>query len=249
MRILTQDNSTPEIRAARLGARLADTPALTVPFEKLAQSDLRKGDVFVGSVEYVLGAMRLRGIQPPLNMSYPQALQAYLHRKVSRKRLCEIDEGRDVFVKPVSTKLFTGFVLKHEQKFEAYDEHDQEQIRVMRSAASDTEVYVGEPVQFLSEWRYYVLRGEVIGSARYDPDGEDSAPEPNIGVVRDAVRNFRGPAAYALDFGVLSRGETALVEANDGWALGLYGQSLSAREYLDFLVARWNELEEGSPAA
>ncbi len=52
------------------------------------------------------------------------------------------------------------------------------------------------------------------------------------------------PAGYALDAGVLDSGETALVEVNDGYALGFYGSVITQRaeRYLDLLEARFSEL-------
>ncbi len=39
---------------------------------------------------------------------------------------------------------------------------------------------------------------------------------------RDAERSGEGTAGYGLDLGVLSGGQTALVEWNDGFSLGAY---------------------------
>ena len=39
---------------------------------------------------------------------------------------------------------------------------------------------------------------------------------------------------------MLTTGEMALVEANDGYSLGAY--QISARAYADLLIARWREL-------
>ena len=53
------------------------------------------------------------------------------------------------------------------------------------------------------------------------------------------------PVSYGIDFGVLASGATALVEVNDGWALGLYGRALSARDYYRLLRTRWDQLRAG----
>lgn len=47
-------------------------------------------------------------------------------------------------------------------------------------------------------------------------------------------------AGYAIDFGVLSTGETALVEMNDGFSVGAYG--INQEDYTDMVMARWEEL-------
>src|SRR4051812_22367020 len=44
----------------------------------------------------------------------------------------------------------------------------------------------------------------------------------------------------AGDFGVLENGQTALVEANDGYSLGAY--QITASNYTNVLLTRWAEL-------
>ena len=44
-----------------------------------------------------------------------------------------------------------------------------------------------------------------------------------------------------MDFGILSSGETCLVEVNDGYSLGRY-DGISGADYTDLLIARWRQL-------
>ncbi|MMZ67938.1 hypothetical protein D1872_305770 [compost metagenome] len=48
------------------------------------------------------------------------------------------------------------------------------------------------------------------------------------------------PKGYAVDFGLTDKGETLLVEVNDGYSLGHYG--LFSLDYAKLLSARWAEL-------
>jgi hypothetical protein len=48
------------------------------------------------------------------------------------------------------------------------------------------------------------------------------------------------PWAYCLDVGVLDTGETALVEMNDAFSIGMY-EGMEAC-YPDLLTTRWQEL-------
>ena len=122
----------------------------------------------------------------------------------------------------------------------------------------DFPVWLSEPVKFVSEWRYYVLDGVVVGAGRYD-EGPDEAPKPDVSRVSAAASEMSlsgslAPAAYALDFGVMDDGRTALIEANDAWALGYYqgdtpGPKVNPcearcehRTYAKMLYARWNQL-------
>jgi hypothetical protein len=65
-----------------------------------------------------------------------------------------------------------------------------------------------------------------------------------MSTVNQALLEYRksgeAPSAYGIDFGVLESGQTALVEANDGYALGAY--KIAAEPYTDLLVRRWQEL-------
>jgi ATP-grasp domain, R2K clade family 2 len=47
-------------------------------------------------------------------------------------------------------------------------------------------------------------------------------------------------AGYAIDFGVLATGETALVEMNDGFGIGAY--QIDSKNYTDLIWARWEQL-------
>ncbi|MMZ69751.1 hypothetical protein D1872_326510 [compost metagenome] len=63
-------------------------------------------------------------------------------------------------------------------------------------------------------------------------------------MIIDAIRDLTecgAPAGYAVDFGVLSTGQTALVELNDGFSIGAY-DGIEAGLYWEVIQARWQEL-------
>lgn len=102
----------------------------------------------------------------------------------------------------------------------------------------DIAVWCSEKVNFISEWRLWVLRGEIIGLTPY-AGRWDVFPDQNV--LKAAAGAYRhSPAAYALDFGVTDKGKTLLVEASDGLALRSFG--LDPVKYVRFLAARWQEL-------
>lgn len=47
---------------------------------------------------------------------------------------------------------------------------------------------------------------------------------------------------YGINFGVTSKGETLLVEVNEGYALGCYGLFLDL--YVKLIITRWAELTD-----
>ena len=109
------------------------------------------------------------------------------------------------------------------------------------SVGRSQEVWCSDVVTWSSEYRVYVIGAHIISIDLYAGDPKvvlDSA------IVDAALAAFRAsgeaPSAYGIDFGVLTTGQTALVEANDGYALGAY--QISAGAYTDLLLTRWNEL-------
>ncbi|MFK4706178.1 hypothetical protein ABIC83_003017 [Roseateles asaccharophilus] len=205
---------------------------------------LCSGGLPVGSVEFVREAIKVAGVIEPSSVSYPVPLDGHLGRKLDLMPLGRV-RGRQ-FVKPATTKLFTGFVWDPALKDSEYSEHDLEQLTVLRALPPQTMVWVSPPVKFLCEHRIYVDAGVILGSARYDQDGADDAPWPDTDVVRKAVDVLSGtqdfPVSYGLDVGVLDSGETVLVEVNDAWALGYYGNAIEPKDYLAMLTRRWMQI-------
>jgi hypothetical protein len=138
------------------------------------------------------------------------------------------DRSPPLFVKPVGDKIFAGAVMR-----------EFRDLIPTRELAGDVLVWASTPVDFLSEWRCFVLEGELVGIGHYKGD---PLRFPDSSVVKAAVGDYAldAPAAYALDFGVVADSQTSLVEANDGFSLGCYG--LGPLAYTRFLEARWREL-------
>ncbi|KAF0845718.1 ATP-grasp domain-containing protein [Nocardia caishijiensis] len=195
-------------------------------------------DAFLaGDLPAVHAAMRQLGIPIPPPDDYPETLAAFLGRKVwtttlgAVERMMESSSATPVFVKPAEhRKSFTGSVCYSERDFGAWG-----------GASRRQRVWCSEVVTWLSEFRVYVIDGRVVATDHYA--GDDSA-ELDTTVVRAAIdtyhRDATAPSAYAVDFGVLANGDTALVEVNDGYALGAY--RIAADHYTELLATRWREL-------
>jgi hypothetical protein len=174
-------------------------------------------------------------IPPPLNLPLP--LTAFAGRHVWETTLGairrEVESGLEgpVFIKPlVETKSFAGCVVAGAAELERLQHFDD-----------GLGIQAAEPVQFLSEWRYYVHRGAVVGIAHYKGDWSSV---PDSAIVRQAVSSYaNAPAAYSLDFGITPEGRTLLVEANDAFALGAHG--IDAVAYARMLEDRWLEITGG----
>lgn len=244
--ILRQPNSTHETRTVMHAAMLENIPVQIAAEDILLRysAQLRQGTALpIGSVEYVRAAMQIGRIKEPVFSPYPQSLWHMLHRKIEQIPVAQV--RGEWFVKPVKTKLFNGFTLNTSKPPGALCEHDLEQFNIFSGMRPDELVWISTTVKFVAEWRYYILDGLIAGQARYDPDGENDAPDPDYVVVKNALKQMT--AAFprltcSLDVGVLEDGRTALVECNDAWALGLYGKSLEPRTYLQMLQFRWGQM-------
>lgn len=184
------------------------------------------------------------GINP-----YPDELMPYMHRKVERKKWIDAREEAlegHMFIKPVIQKQFTGTVLSTLLDTIRTGKMDE-----------DHEVFVCEPVNFVSEWRVYVHEHEIVGIKPYFHKEEyDYQLVPFYPDVKRMIEAYKpsSPIAYGMDVGVIlkepnhSRDKlpsycnalTSLVEINDGICLGNYG--LDPIHYAEMISSRWTEL-------
>ena len=166
----------------------------------------------------------------PKNVDYPDELQEFLGRSLRRTQLGEVRTLVDShFVKPVQHKIFNG-MLWHNDEFSR---------RLIVTQADDVEVWISDLVNFVSEYRSFILDGEILDCRHYKGDWSKA---PNRSVVELGVQAMKGncPIAYCLDWGVTDEGKTLLVEMNDAYSFGNYG--LSPAIIALMLSARWHEM-------
>lgn len=193
-------------------------------------------DLVAGSIQFMQRAVRAYGRTLAEHTPYPECLDHLLYRKVRRLKTLKsakglLDRGETHFIKPQGWKLFTGFVATHSDDFR------------FNGASVQTPVWISEVVKFVSEWRVYVVHGEVL-DIKFADHGGDRTVRPSRGAIASAVKRLTtagAPAGYAIDFGVLATGETALVELNDGFSIGAYDR-VSAETYWRVIQARWQQL-------
>jgi hypothetical protein len=214
----------------------------TVPFHGFGDieelDDLGPDVGLAGYTGDVWTALDKLGVERPPSLDYPDELKDFLGRTIERSRLKNVRNGiypEGKFIKPVEQKLFTGFVIKGSA---------QDRIR-LAPYDDEEEVWTSPAVKFVSEYRCFVLRGELIGVKHYTGDW---AIPPERSVIQFALKSWRSkPAACTLDFGVVLSGHnratkraTLLIEVNDGFAVGHYG--LDSCLYAQVVEARWEEL-------
>ena len=205
-----------------------------LPFYKkhLKQGKLKitSNDFIAGEIETMFTAMKQLGIHYEYN-DYPKCMNKYLHRKIWESSIKDIkdelfDKGfiNPVFIKPKDKlKKFTGFVIK------SIDDLDN-----INNAGDNTKIFCSEPVNFVSEYRCPVINGEIRDFFFYYGDNNALIDK---GVVQEMVKDFvNSPKAYYIDVGVLSTGETALIEVNDAISIGIY--SMQKELYTELIMTK-----------
>jgi len=141
------------------------------------------------------------------------------------------DDFKPFFIKPKEQlKRFTGKIIES-----LYD------LGSLTNVSKQTTVFCSDVVNWLSEYRAFVIDGEVKDVRHYSGDPEVTADDAIIKSAVDTLEaSGQANAAYAIDFGVLDDGATALIELNDGFSLGSYG--LGRTIFADLTLARWQEL-------
>lgn len=185
---------------------------------------LIRTNLFVGSVEFMREVFAKANVNPRMIMN--------TDRPVYRRTMAEIrkDVNNDVkwFVKPFQQKLFTGLVV------------DKYSISSLREFSDDLEVMAYVPLpKILSEWRTYVLNGQIQDCRNYAGDFRIS---PNYDFIEEKIRKYRDklPVAFTLDVGVHEGNGDVIIEFNDMYAIGNYG--LPNDTYLIMLRQRYFEI-------
>lgn len=182
-----------------------------------------------GFVGDAFAALKLIGVPLPAPLDYPEEIESYLGRKVWRSTLDQVSVGE--FVKPIRHKLFTGRLWTGSIA-------DRLATEGVAGVAQAEPVWRSEVVEFVAEFRAFVLEDRLLDVRRYRGDWS-RAPDRET-VSRAVMAYGSSPVAYSLDWGVTADGRTLLVEANDSFALGAYG--LDSVLYARMISARWEEL-------
>jgi ATP-grasp domain-containing protein len=193
--------------------------------------------VTVGHIAAVRRALERAGCPAPELPDFPEGLRPWLERSLERSTLGEVRRRFEqdpaafpLHVKPaLDDRLFQGTLIR------AFRD-----LIPLAAVDPEAEVWVQGAVEFTSEWRAYVLDGEILRVCNYKGD---PLQFPNRSVLEAGLAAFSGaPRAYGADWGVTASGRTLLVEVNDAYALGNYG--LHGHELAGFMEARWRELTQ-----
>lgn len=204
------------------------------------QLPLSRDALVCGDVDMVEGAMKQLGIPPPQLNDYPDSLHSRLGRKVWRSSIARLEsavfEGGEVFAKPAGRrKLFTGRIFS-----------SSTDLNSVSGISRQEPIWCSEIVHWIAEYRVYVIHAKVVAIDHYRGDAAVGLNEAAVTEAIDAfTKSGEAPAAYGIDFGVLETGDTALVEVNDGYALGAY--AIAGEPYTRLLLTRWLQLAGFTP--
>ncbi len=205
--------------------------------EELSSKNLDDETIVVGGIPRVIQALNMLGMEIPDLESVPESIQKYAQRLVwqgtiNDARVC-VDKGASLFIKPLAKdrKLFVGKVVKN--------------YRDLANTASLEGTYpviCSEPISMVSEYRVFVINGEIVGCKHYKGDFRIF---PDFKIIESSVNDFvDAPSGYGIDFAVTDSGETVLIEVNEGFSLGAYG--LTPLVYSSLLEARWKGFKKRS---
>lgn len=205
-------------------------------------------DIMIGSVEATTLFFKKCEIKAPAYLGYPESLQEYLGRKITSTIVGDLTNDFPYFIKPKNdVKLFTGTLCENENQLKLF--------KSQYPVTNETELLLSEPLDFLSEYRCFIHKGQLQGIHWYKGDFKIF---PNINHVEKMIELYKdAPVSYTLDVGVIPfvdelgyaehQGfihDTVLVEVNDMWAIGSYG--FDAQKYVRMTIDRFQEIYRNS---
>ena len=183
-------------------------------FEDLT-AEIARDCIAVGSVEFVNRALELGYNADPMK---PINIPSVLFNEDYLGRRCEIVDNktdvRKLFLKWNTNKVFlksnSGVKVGYTDFYTLRD-----------NIPDDSEYFVSEPVDVVSEWRCFVYRGVLKGVKNYSGDVWTL---PSKGFVEDCIREIGDSiTAYTLDVAVLKSGRSVVLEVHNFLSCGLYG--------------------------
>lgn len=165
-----------------------------------------KGYIPVGSIEFVLTYYkRYYNIDDIKPICIPDELnkEKYLLRKVGKgSDIADFDLNKPLFIKNISA-------FKKETI-----------IDYMRKSFENDRFLISECIDIKSEWRGFVLNGDLLDIRCYSGD---FTIFPNVDIIYDMIKDYtEAPKAYTIDVAVTERG-TVLIEIHQFFSCGLYG--------------------------
>lgn len=204
-------------------------------YEDIEEVPATKFNIVIGPIEDTISYWKRIGVEAPEALNVPLSLRAYTERYIVYTTMKGVRNKTEFpfFIKPKKIKAFIPGVVKNEKELNIF----------FGTLSDDTEVMISGKVNFVSEYRCFIIGGEVkavchyLGDPLIFPDGE---------IIQEMANYYSDctSVGYSLDVGVLDNGDTVLVECNDGWSLGSYG--CDPIIYTNLLTKRWFEITKNA---
>ena len=172
-------------------------------------------------------SLNLALIEPPLDL-LAELPERFLRRAVEFATFADLKRlQRRTFVKPADPL---------DKWFDAGVYADVRDIRTRGRTSPDSPVLLSEPVEWVAEYRYFVVEGKVVAGSSYlafgrpawkpfDPKRPNAMPTAGLPVVAElcATLKTKLPPAFVVDVGLIEDRGWAVVEFNPLWCAGLLG--------------------------
>lgn len=217
---------------AFMGCEELQIPIQKFDYNDIGTLDIQKNTIILGGITAVRHALTILEIVPPAPIDIPLELKEFTKRDIQIGTIKHFMEQNKfpLFVKPTKPKLFTGMVVSSADEL-GY-------LSVLDLDAEESMVITSSVVNFVSEYRVFVIDGKICDCRLYAGDYEVT---PAYHFIKLAIQKYTTqPIAYVIDFGVTNKGETMLIEVNDGYSIGSYG--LNHRDYTKLCMMRWNQI-------
>lgn len=202
-----------------------------ISFEDIEEVPVSRSNLVVACIEDTTKYFVNLGIQVPKPLNIPSSLMGYCNREIHVLPMKEFRENKlfPIFVKPYGKlKEFPAGVITKKSSIDMF----------FNDIPDDTMVLTSQVVDMVSEYRVFVKDDNVVGIKNYIGN---FLVFPHVPTILNMVIDYvDSPSAYTLDVAVDYKGNTILVECNDGWSVGSYG--LDCEIYSSFLMRRWVEL-------
>jgi len=172
----------------------------------------------VGSVEFVTESLALQGYPVPKPRNVPSELFKFAGRKIFNGTGKDAPDGAS-FAK--SNDKIKDNIYETVMAYE------------LDKPLPTGNYQFSSIVDFISEWRAFVWRGELVGLQNYS--GEFTM-FPDVDRIREMIKCFKGHCAYTLDVGII-KDQTCVVEVHDFFSCGLYG--FADLHLLPLMFAGW----------
>jgi hypothetical protein len=171
--------------------------------------------------------------------TYPECFKSLYYRNIEKKTIANcIKSTKSIFVKPLNNdKSFESIIFDPTDKWDVAYLLEQEE-------SSSSYVYCCDVVEFVNEFRLYVLNNKLHGiqeSSDYIIDIEKiirSTP-PQEFLDRVLVSNIY--PVCVIDIGMMKNGQFCVVEVNPPFSISSYDYPIE--KYVDFCHEAWKILK------